>query len=38
MPLNLVKAMTAILVAEDDPGICDFPTDERRDEDLLCRL
>jgi DNA-binding NtrC family response regulator len=24
---NLVKAMTAILVAEDDPGICDFLTD-----------
>ena len=24
---NLVKVMTAILVAEDDPGICDFLTD-----------
>ena len=25
--LDLVKTMTAILVAEDDPGICDFLTD-----------
>jgi CheY-like chemotaxis protein len=29
---NLVKTMTAILVAEDDPVICDLLTDVLRDE------